>query len=344
MTVSPISATELDRVLQRAKRKDDLGHKIANALDLIDQQLQSLGEEAVAISFNGGKDCTVLLHLYAAALYSRHERVSAPDAWPRPTDDQTAEHSDAGQERSNGRLSQEIRAISHSSPRTGSGSDVSTGNVPIDGPSRPPPPLPPQCTTSSDQVESSTSATRHGRLDQSTASSYSAPSSSSKLPYPPIRSIYITAPDPFPELETFVLDSAERYGMDLYRFGGGMKAALEEYLNCGGGRGVKGVLVGTRRGDPNGDVSELAPTDPSWPQFLRIHPILFWSYGDIWTFLRELDVHWCSLYDQGYTSLGSTKNTVANPELKRGADQWEPAWKLQDESKERAGRFRPSIA
>lgn len=30
-----------------------------------------------------------------------------------------------------------------------------------------------------------------------------------------------------------------------------MKAALEEWLGCGGGRGVKGVLVGTRQGDPN---------------------------------------------------------------------------------------------
>ena len=76
--------------------------------------------------------------------------------------------------------------------------------------------------------------------------------SSSKLPYPPIRSIYITAPNPFPALDTFVLDSATRYGLDLYRFGGGMKAALSEYLGCNGGKGVKGVLVGTRHGDPNG--------------------------------------------------------------------------------------------
>lgn len=30
-----------------------------------------------------------------------------------------------------------------------------------------------------------------------------------------------------------------------------MKAALEEWLGCGGGRGVKGVLVGIRQGDPN---------------------------------------------------------------------------------------------
>jgi FAD synthetase len=40
--------------------------------------------------------------------------------------------------------------------------------------------------------------------------------------------------------------------MDLYRFGGGMKSALGEYLGCEVGKGVKGMLMGTRKGDPNG--------------------------------------------------------------------------------------------
>lgn len=53
-------------------------------------------------------------------------------------------------------------------------------------------------------------------------------------------------------MEEFVLDSVKVYNLDLWRFGGGMKAALEEYLKCDGGKDVKGVLVGTRRGDPNG--------------------------------------------------------------------------------------------
>ena len=130
-----------------------------------------------------------------------------------------------------------------------------------------------------------------------------------------------------------------------------MKAALKAYLGCEGGEGVSAMLMGTRRSDPNGgelaflhasvllavrhtklisDVPILAPTDPSWPKLLRVHPLLDWSYAEIWAFLRELDVPYCELYDEGYTSLGSTHNTIRNPCLQLdGQEKWEPAWKCE---------------
>jgi FAD synthetase len=123
-----------------------------------------------------------------------------------------------------------------------------------------------------------------------------------------------------------------------------MKAALKAYLGCQGGESVSAMLMGTRRSDPNGgelavlilvpslcpDVPILALTDPSWPKLLRIHPLLDWSYAEIWAFLRELDVPYCELYDEGYTSLGSTHNTIRNPCLQLdGQEKWEPAWKCE---------------
>jgi FAD synthetase len=32
---------------------------------------------------------------------------------------------------------------------------------------------------------------------------------------------------------------------------------------------------------------------------MRIHPILNWSYTDIWDYLRLHEVPWCDLYDEG---------------------------------------------
>jgi hypothetical protein len=72
-------------------------------------------------------------------------------------------------------------------------------------------------------------------------------------PYRPIIALYITAPNPFPALETFVASSAEYYALDLRRYGGGgMKRALAEFQESERGRGVRAFFVGTRRGDPHG--------------------------------------------------------------------------------------------
>jgi FAD synthetase len=71
--------------------------------------------------------------------------------------------------------------------------------------------------------------------------------------HPRLKAIYITAPAPFPEVESFVDDSVIQYNLELVRLPGSMKQALSDYLE-GDGKGVKGVLVGTRRNDPHGGV------------------------------------------------------------------------------------------
>ncbi|KAF8635671.1 hypothetical protein AX15_000297 [Amanita polypyramis BW_CC] len=224
-----------------ANLDDPLSAPVREALQVIDECLDTYGPQNISLSFNGGKDCTVLLHLYAAALGKR--------------------------------------------------------------------------VGSSVEME-------------------------------PIPALYIAVPSPFPLLEAFIDRAANDYNLALHYCrppdnnadnsvvlpatapGSGsdrrttsekanfnsMKQALEAYKTEL--PHIEAVLIGIRRSDPHGaTLSHRNMTDPGWPKYERVNPIINWSYFDVWNFLRKFKVPYCCLYDQGYTSLGSTYNTSPNPAL-----------------------------
>ena len=78
---------------------------------------------------------------------------------------------------------------------------------------------------------------------------------------------------------------------------------------------------------------------------MRVHPILDWSYFDVWSFFINYGLHYCQIYDEGYSSLGEIHNTQKNPYLRQLGDDelevYEPAYKLRDGDHERYSRRDP---
>ncbi|XP_017758416.1 PREDICTED: FAD synthase-like isoform X2 [Eufriesea mexicana] len=150
--------------------------------------------------------------------------------------------------------------------------------------------------------------------------------------------LYVTA-EPFPEVDSFVEKAAQYYGLELISKKSPMLLALCSLLNEKSN--LKASLMGMRKGDPGTEnLGAFTPTDSSWPNLIRVNPILNWSYDQVWKFLLKQNVPYCSLYDKGYTSLGTKSTTLPNPRLKDPNNSllYLPAYTLTDESAEREGR------
>ena len=216
--------------------------------------------------------------------------------------------------------------------------------------------------------------------------------------------IYFEHADEFPEVLELLRDTVNNCDLDMVSFevgigyAEGLRLLVETNRPEGpddssGGGGKKGTpiasedlkeqqdrrqvpphpisfILGTRTGDPNaGSQGTFAPSSHWMPPFMRINPIISWTYGNIWHVLRLFRLPYCSLYDRGYTSLGSTKDTLPCPALAKpmrtmrkrdisceGADsdcdrdddgncdgdgdgEYWPAYMLRDWDQERAGRM-----
>ncbi|KAK0181886.1 hypothetical protein PV327_000070 [Microctonus hyperodae] len=154
----------------------------------------------------------------------------------------------------------------------------------------------------------------------------------------PLNCLYVTE-DPFPEVDAFVKKASQYYGIKLIRKKKPMKTAVAALLDEN--KQFKASIMGIRRDDPGADKLEpFKYTDPGWPKLMRVSPILDWSYNQVWKFLLENKVPYCSLYDHGYTSLGGRTTTAPNPLLRdpNNPTHYFPAHTLIDSSTERNGR------
>ncbi|XP_047515629.1 FAD synthase-like isoform X1 [Pieris napi] len=156
-----------------------------------------------------------------------------------------------------------------------------------------------------------------------------------------LKVIYMRTKGPFREIESFIEEIEAHYKVKLVVTEGEMKTALENILE--GDRRLKACLMGTRRTDPySQNLKFMQNTDSSWPQVVRVFPILNWSYHQIWSYILQRHVPYCNLYDIGYTSIGSIHNTCPNPSLAytiSGHIAYKPAWLLDDPTMERDGRM-----
>jgi 3'-phosphoadenosine 5'-phosphosulfate sulfotransferase (PAPS reductase)/FAD synthetase len=109
------------------------------------------------------------------------------------------------------------------------------------------------------------------------------------------RVVYFEHPDEFPEILALLDESVTEYDLDMIafekdtKFGDGLQILVDHNIPSGGGTAVfpLAFVLGTRSTDPNaGAQGQFAPSSHYMPPFMRVNPVLDWTYGHVWHFLR----------------------------------------------------------
>jgi phosphoadenosine phosphosulfate reductase len=139
-----------------------------------------------------------------------------------------------------------------------------------------------------------------------------------KRPGAPVRALNLDTGCKFPEVLAFRDRLAREWDLELHvvRPGVGLSRyplAVDPVACCGDlkirplneavrGLSIPALLTGVRA-DENPDRADR-PWLEDHGDHVRVLPILEWTELDIWTFQVRESIPWCTLYDQGYRSLG----------------------------------------
>lgn len=108
---------------------------------------------------------------------------------------------------------------------------------------------------------------------------------------------------------------------------------LQQYLMSSN---IHCLFVGIKSGDIGAQQMETIMNTQDGTQLTRVHPLLTWTYKDIWDYIKKHNLEVCSLYEQGYTSIDSSLCTIKNPVLiDNSTKQFQHANTLTDFTREK---------
>ncbi|KAL0233487.1 hypothetical protein PCE1_002002 [Barthelona sp. PCE] len=144
--------------------------------------------------------------------------------------------------------------------------------------------------------------------------------------------------DQFPEVQEFIEATERDYDYEIITYTGSFKDIIKQSIDD---LALESMVLGVRVGDPSASTMDIfCESTANWPKILRVGPILNFSYEMIWNYIKNHNVSYCSLYDDGYTSLGSPHNTKKNPQLfDNKTNTYLPAHMLQNGVHERESRI-----
>jgi len=120
------------------------------------------------------------------------------------------------------------------------------------------------------------------------------------------RALYFEHNDEFPQVISYLENAVQEYDLDMIafqkgvKFNEGLEVLVQNNIPPQSSTATipfpMAFVLGTRVGDPNaGDQGYFAPSSHYMPPFMRVNPVLEWTYGQVWHFLRVFSVRSCTV-------------------------------------------------